>query len=66
GINPNIQLTTKESVTYIKSHNIDCICWTVNTPEEMKRAFDFGVDGIITDHPDKGLAFRNNFDINGH
>ncbi|MCX6778842.1 MAG: glycerophosphodiester phosphodiesterase family protein [Candidatus Magasanikbacteria bacterium] len=26
--------------------------WTVNTPEDVKRAKELGVDGIITDFPE--------------
>ena len=26
--------------------------WTVNEPEEMRRALEMGVDGIVTDRPD--------------
>lgn len=40
--------------------------WTVNSPEDMHRAIDAGVDGIITDYParaqrlllDRGLSWR--------
>ena len=29
------------------------IPWTVNEPADMRRLMDWGVDGIITDHPDR-------------
>ena len=27
--------------------------WTINTPEEINKAINFGIDGIITDFPDR-------------
>jgi glycerophosphoryl diester phosphodiesterase len=27
--------------------------WTVNEPDEMARVMALGIDGLITDHPDR-------------
>ena len=32
--------------------------WTVNTPEDVERLKAWGVDGVITDHPDMALEHR--------
>jgi glycerophosphoryl diester phosphodiesterase len=32
------------------------VVWTVNSEADMKRLADMGVDGIITDYPDRGAA----------
>lgn len=36
-------------------HNIEFHVWTVNETEDMERMLDWGVDGIITDRPDRLL-----------
>lgn len=33
--------------------------WTINTPEEMQHMLELGVDGIITDYPDRLLELVN-------
>jgi glycerophosphoryl diester phosphodiesterase len=32
---------------------LQIIAWTVNEPADMRRLIDWGVDGIITDYPDR-------------
>ena len=32
---------------------IEVLPWTVNDPTDMARLIDMGVDGIITDYPDR-------------
>jgi glycerophosphoryl diester phosphodiesterase len=42
-------------------HRADCAVhvWTVNEEADMRRLFDWGVDGIITDRPDLAVAVRD-------
>jgi glycerophosphoryl diester phosphodiesterase len=32
------------------------VAWTINEPEQMRRLIAAGVDGIITDYPDRLLS----------
>jgi glycerophosphoryl diester phosphodiesterase len=50
-------LTGKDAVEDIHRLNMKVIPWTVNDPDDMRRLKAWGVDGIITDYPDriKGL-----------
>ena len=40
------------------AHRLMVIPWTVNDPGDMRRLIGWGVDGLITDWPDRALALR--------
>ncbi len=44
---------TPESLKEAQALKLQVIPWTVNQPEVMHRLIDWGVDGIITDYPDR-------------
>ncbi len=48
-----ILLTGKDTVDRIHRLGMKVIPWTVNEPTDMKRLKEWGVDGIITDYPDR-------------
>ena len=50
---PYYQLLSPEKVQQLHQQGIKVIPWTVNTTEEMVRMKNMGVDGIITDYPDR-------------
>ncbi|HYG03524.1 MAG TPA: glycerophosphodiester phosphodiesterase family protein, partial [Chryseosolibacter sp.] len=67
GFNPSIyspyfELLTPEDVKKLQRMKIRVIPWTVNDPKDMKQIKDMGVDGFITDYPDRaaelGLGIR--------
>jgi glycerophosphoryl diester phosphodiesterase len=33
--------------------------WTVNSPEVMREVINMGVDGVITDYPDRLISILN-------
>jgi glycerophosphoryl diester phosphodiesterase len=76
---PNYQpYVTKEMVAHAHRYGIKVIPWTVDDPATLNKLIDDGVDGIITDYPDRlrqiaaDRGFRlppryaSPFDIQGH
>lgn len=58
GFRPNIYsvhyaLATPELIQACQELGMKFIPWTVNNMEDMKRLIEMGVDGIITDYPDR-------------
>ena len=58
GFNPSVyspyfKLLEKEDVEYLQKQKIRTIPWTVNEIEDIKKMRQMGVDGLITDYPDR-------------
>ena len=51
-VHPHYITLNPDSVTEIKSNNIQINTWTVNTPEEVERLYKLGVDAVISNYPD--------------
>ncbi|SDH44840.1 glycerophosphoryl diester phosphodiesterase [Lentzea fradiae] len=48
-----VPFTTKELVRDAHRHGLKVVPWTVNDPATMHKLIDDGVDGLITDYPDR-------------
>jgi len=52
-IHPYFHLLTKENIQQMQAKNFKVYTWTVNEPEDIIFVKSLGVDGIITDFPDR-------------
>lgn len=52
---PHHRLVTRSLVRYLHEKKIALIPWTVNDPDRMESCIEMGVDGIITDYPERLL-----------
>ena len=57
-ISPRYTVLRKEDVAAFRRRGIKVIPWTVNELGDMMRLLSWGVDGIITDYPDRLLSPR--------
>jgi glycerophosphoryl diester phosphodiesterase len=46
-------LVDKKLVEKLREQDIELLVWTVNDPRDIGRMLDLGVDGIISDYPDR-------------
>jgi glycerophosphoryl diester phosphodiesterase len=51
---PNFRLLNQESMQIARNLGLRVIPWTVNEIDEMQALLELGVDGLITDYPDRG------------
>ena len=54
-ISPDFGLLSPELIESYHQMGIKVIPWTVNETADMQRMIDWGVDGIISDYPDRLL-----------
>lgn len=59
-ISPSYSLMTDGWVESAHQSGLKIIPWTVNDLQEMERLIDLGVDGIITDYPDRLIELVSN------
>ncbi len=52
-VSPEYVLVTKEIVDSLHERHIKVIPWTVDDLPAAKKLYEMGVDGIITDYPDR-------------
>jgi len=52
-IHPYFHLLTAENTRQMQAAGFGVFPWTVNEPEDLERVKSFGVNGIITDYPDR-------------
>lgn len=57
----DLTLVSNRFVSGAHRHNVDVYVWTINEEAEMRRHVDHGVDGIITDYPDRLLQELNRY-----
>ena len=55
-----LNVVSKDFVEAAHKLNLKVHVWTINKPEDMQRLLDIGVDGIMTDYPDRLLNLLNN------
>lgn len=56
---PNYQLVNPEIVRTAHEKGMKVVPWTVNETEEMRKLLEMGIDGIITDYPDRAAPLHN-------
>ncbi|NAY92069.1 glycerophosphodiester phosphodiesterase [Muricauda sp. JGD-17] len=52
-INPDYKTLTEENVAQIQEVGFKIYTWTVNEPNQIEKMKNFGVDGIISDYPER-------------
>jgi len=55
---PYYKFVNAEMVEYCKTNKMQLIPWTVNELDEMQQQINLGVDGIITDFPDRLMSLK--------
>jgi glycerophosphoryl diester phosphodiesterase len=58
---PRGDLVTTELVEQARRADLHVVTWTINDPAHMRALIAAGVDGIMTDYPDRLIRIQNEF-----
>lgn len=53
---PDFRILDEVQMASCQAYGIKVNCWTVNEPEDLDRCQSLGVEGVITNFPDRALA----------
>jgi glycerophosphoryl diester phosphodiesterase len=53
---PNFKDLTQRKISMAKSLGLKIVAWTVNEPADIATALEIGIDGLISDYPDRVIA----------
>jgi glycerophosphoryl diester phosphodiesterase len=56
---PRGDVLSPDMIEQARRHDLQVICWTLNEPADMRAAAGAGVDGIMTDFPDRLVQVLN-------
>lgn len=59
---PRFDLLGKNDLEKLREANIELVVWTVNAKKDIRRMLELGVDGIISDYPDRVIALKEGND----
>lgn len=59
---PNHELVDSKMVEWAHKRGMQIIPWTVNTPAAIEKMIQLGVDGIISDYPDRVAQYKKQTD----
>jgi glycerophosphoryl diester phosphodiesterase len=60
---PYFKLLNRDKVKYLHQQRIRVVPWTVNEISDMLSLKGMGVDGLITDYPDRARKYKNTLSI---
>lgn len=57
---PHFSAANETLLNAVRQKEMELVVWTVNEPADIRRMIDLGVDGIISDYPDRVIAIMEN------
>lgn len=60
---PDFKLLTREKIKYLHQQKIRVIPWTVNEISDILSLKGMGIDGLITDYPDRAAKYKMTLNI---